>query len=93
MVRISCKFEYVGVCSFVRMFLIFCDKHDLCISKCQPKQNQRSTAPTWYQLFSFSQLVSDSDFQLVIISFFSFIFSDLSNQIKSAEVIQFQSIH
>ena len=33
----------------------------------QRKQDQRSTAPTWYQLFSFSHQVSASDFQSVII--------------------------
>ena len=33
------------------------------------KQDQRSTAPIWYKLFSISQLVSASDFQSFIISF------------------------
>ena len=39
------------------------------------KQDQRSTDPTRYQLVRFSQLVSGSRFQSVIISFFSFVFS------------------
>ena len=37
-------------------------------------QDQRPTALTWYQLLSFSQLVSASHFLSVIISFFQFQF-------------------
>ena len=37
-----------------------------------PKQDQRSTALTWYQLVSFSQLVWGSKFYSVKISFFIF---------------------